>query len=110
MDYEGGACGSSLSFSSVGFADEPLPALSPQSLFDERKVVNRNSSGGGAIVESRDAPVGTQPPIPPPVYFPQLPSQIKPRIFGIDAHVALAILASNFATVIVCALLILLAV
>ncbi len=109
--------GCSLSFTSIGQESDPLPALSPQSLFDERKVVNRNAGGGGALVEARDAAgaagaAGTQsprePPLPPLYFPPTTLASAAPRILGVEPSIALLVIASNVATLVICLLLIIL--
>ncbi len=105
-----------LSFSSIGQSDDPLPAVSPHSLFEERKIINRASGGGTAIEErvpQEPAAAPAEHPVVaattmPPVHFP-LPAFSAERIFGVEYPVAFLLVVSNVITLLVCMLLILIA-
>ena len=106
---------SSLSFSSIGQSEDALPAVSPHSLFEERKIINR-ASGGGTVIEDR-APAAAashaEPPRTPatgmpPVHFPS-PKLSAERIFGVEYPVAFLLAVSNVITLLICILLILIA-
>jgi hypothetical protein len=111
-----------LSFSSIGQSDDDaLPAVSPHSLFEERKIINR-ASGGGTVIEDRepsDTPVPAAPAEPvttttttamPPVHFPIMPKHsAAERIFGVEYPVAFLLVVSNVITLLICMLLILIA-
>lgn len=103
-----------LAFSNIGQSDDPPPAVSPHSLFAERKITNRGS-GGGTVIEDR-APAQareggsatTVPPPPlPPVYFPPVIS--ADRVFGVEYPVAFLLVVSNVITLLLCMLLIIIA-
>ena len=97
-----------LSFSSIGQSDDPQPAVSPLSLFEERKIINR-ASGGGTVIEER--PPTPAPPAArlPPVDFLAIPKLSSERIFGVEYPVAFLLVLSNVITLLICMLLILIA-
>jgi hypothetical protein len=104
-----------LSFSSIGQSDDALPAVSPHSLFAERKIINR-ASGGGTVIEDRepsDTPVHAAPAervaptAMPPVHLPK--HSAAERIFGVEYPVAFLLVVSNVITLLLCMLLILIA-
>ncbi len=107
-----------LSFSSIGQSDDAPQAVSPHSLFAERKIINR-ASGGGTVIEDRepsDTPVHAAPAervtptAMPPVHFPIMPKHsAAERIFGVEYPVAFLLVVSNVITLLLCMLLILIA-
>ena len=101
----------SLSFSAIGQSDDPAPASSPHSLFEERKIINR-ASGGGTVIEDRvqkaDPPVVVAPGTMPPVHFP-VPRLSVDRILGVEYPVAFLLVVSNAVTLLICMLLIIIA-